>query len=140
MKGVLSGVPYPVFWIDTASPEDDLTKAEDKLIPPPPACDTLAIRNYVTLFFSDPKNKLFSPFIFECEDENFCSVPESYADLLGITSDIWKSEFNKLEILNQLDGPKDGVTEEDLKDSDIDALSVGSAESNSGKSGLKPKK
>ncbi|WP_340693307.1 hypothetical protein [Hyphomonas sp.] len=122
MKGVLSGIPYPIFWIDAASPDDELIKAEDKLRSPDAECDLRDVKQYVKVFFEDAKNKLFEPFIFGCDDKVFCTIPKNYALLLKQTADIWAKELAKIEILNQPAPPVDGVAEEEVHDDEMETL------------------
>lgn len=122
LKGVLSGIPYPIFWIDTASPNDELTKAEDRLAPKPPPCKPLEVREYVTLFFDDEKNKLFRPFIHECDDEIFCTMPDRYLKLLEHTASVWNSELEKIRILDSADEPDDGVEPDTARQKDIEEI------------------
>ena len=125
MKGVLSGIPYPIFWIDTSSPDDELVKAEDDLTLPPQSVDSLKIRKYVELFFDDPKNRLFRPFIYECSDATFCEMPEPYVLILTKTAEVWANEMQKLQLQADSGQPDDGVTEVEAVEDEIDTLKVG---------------
>lgn len=98
MKGVLSGMPYPIFWIDTVCETDVLTHAEDELFDPTNKHEAAKIKKYVSLFFSDAKNKLFKPFIYGCPDPDFCMMPENYGSRLSTISKVWEKELKKLEI------------------------------------------
>jgi hypothetical protein len=123
MKGVLSGVPYPVFWLDAASPEDSLTYAEDNLKPLPRKCDYKAVERYVSLFFDDARNKLFKPFIFGCSDNEYCQIPESYEAKLNTTVKIWDAEFKKHEIQNELEY-SDGDIVENVTSEELSKLNL----------------
>ncbi|MDB2439730.1 hypothetical protein N9W89_13535 [Hellea sp.] len=112
MKGVLGGAPYPIFWIDTTSPDDALIKAQDKLMPSSTASDILNVREYIELFFRDEKNMLFLPFIHKCNDEQFCEMPEPYETLLIHTAKIWEKEQKKIDILKEEEGRSLGDVDE----------------------------
>jgi hypothetical protein len=98
LKGVLGGIPYPIFWIDCASPDDRLTQAEDKLSPLPKICDIVEVREYADLFFDDPKNKLFRPFILDCPVAAVGKLPDNYEPMIVRTANIWELEQQKAQI------------------------------------------
>ena len=128
MKGVLGGLPYPVFWIDCVSPSDALTNAEDGLANPGKLCEPDDVSKFVDAFFSDTKNKLFPPFIYDGSEKKFSRPPNKYTELLHHISNVWKKELEKhrtqvASILEE-EAPDESDAVEANKD-DIDKLSVG---------------
>ncbi|KCZ84459.1 hypothetical protein HAD_02230 [Hyphomonas adhaerens MHS-3] len=109
MKGVLGGTPYPIFWLDCMSPNDELSKAEDELRPQSDPCSQDVVASYVEKFFADAKNKLFPPFIYQCEEKKFSTPPGNYMKLLEHIASIWSKEIRKheIEIASEMgDGPE----------------------------------
>jgi len=119
LKGVLGGIPYPIFWIDSSSPDDALTKAEDKLSPQTKVCAEKDTRDYLSLFFSDAKNKLFPPFI-----PKLCQLPENYQDTLQRIATVWEAESKKLSIQKEIDPPEDSSPGTKVAEDELAALKI----------------
>nr|WP_321442299.1 hypothetical protein [uncultured Hyphomonas sp.] len=129
MKGVLGGSPYPIFWIDCVSPNDKLSAAEDQLKPPDSVMDPHKIASFVDEFFRDPKNKLFMPFIYNCDDPTFRVLPPKYEENLRTIRDVWTQELEKYETelrSSEEDKAPGDTPGADAKDTEIAALQIGS--------------
>jgi hypothetical protein len=96
LKGVIGGKPYPLFWIDVLH-DDKLVEAEDGLVSPTkPSSDN--IQKYCQAFFQDNKKYLLRPFIYQCKDSNFSTLPENYAPNVEKLSQKWVKERDRLKV------------------------------------------
>ncbi|MCG8494404.1 MAG: hypothetical protein MI743_22535 [Sneathiellales bacterium] len=96
LKGVLGGKPYPVFWIDLLSENDELTKSLHKLenLTPPRSED---IKNFCEVFLKENDSQFIYPFIYQSKSPLFRRIPENYEATLNRLSERWKAEKTRLE-------------------------------------------
>jgi len=96
LKGVLEGVPYPIFWIDV-DPDDKLNKAEDRLT----GQDSISVsdmREFCQVFLSEMEDKMFRPYIIGNPDSFFTIVPDSHLERLKTYFDYWQNEKEKRRV------------------------------------------
>lgn len=78
LKGVLGGLNYPVFWLDS-SKKNSLAKSEDKLL----NIKTLnrdELKEYCDSFFQEHNGHTFAPFISNDNEPELTTMPEWYED------------------------------------------------------------
>lgn len=82
-KGVLGGKPYPLFWIDVFAGTDDeqLAKAEDDLMNRHPG-EEAKLRIFCEDFIERNGQHLIRPFIHNCPEQSFRTLPKLYAEKL----------------------------------------------------------
>jgi hypothetical protein len=80
LKGVHSGKPFPVFWIDTTK-NRDIDHFEDKLNPIP-IYNNLDIKNFLERFFDENSQSIMRPFIYAYGQEQFGKMGAEYKDQL----------------------------------------------------------
>lgn len=123
MKGVLGGLPYPMFWIDAVG-DDNLIKSEDELNPPPKKQDMQHVRKFCDLFINENSKFIFRPFIWNSQSSEFSKRPENYDRHLTKLSQTWNHEREKFEIeadaIEGKDPPDEDKVEEDQDPQSID--------------------
>lgn len=99
LKGVLNGVPYPLFWIDLKVPDSATDAAVD-------AVDRLGLRNkpekekiiqYCNAFIDANASNVFRPFIAGSQNQHFRKAPDKYRETLRKLADRWEQEQSRLE-------------------------------------------
>jgi len=96
LKGVMGGVPYPLFWID-AHLSDDLTKLEDALLQPN-APNRDDARRFCVEFINRHDRYIFRPFLRESTEPLLSLIPENYESLLTRIAETWRKEKRKFDI------------------------------------------
>lgn len=78
LKGVLGGISYPFFWIDTTD-SSSLDQCEDRLLPQPifEPDDVIA---FAEKFYDDNRNALFTPFILSDQEDRLTIPPPGFLE------------------------------------------------------------
>lgn len=80
LKGVLSGTPYPIIWLDL-DPDNPVFRAEDKVINSPRPSG-LEIRELAGAFIKSQEPNLSIPHVAGCEFKEYEALSASQIDLL----------------------------------------------------------
>jgi hypothetical protein len=116
LKGVLSGKPYPIFWIDTMAGHK-FAETEDRLMGNTPAhADN--IKFFCLEFYKDNSTLMFLPFIFREDESQYGEFPENYIEALEHLCSKWNDE--KTRYLKETE-VESGASDESEKLSDAES-------------------
>ncbi|WJF90036.1 hypothetical protein QS306_13195 [Paraburkholderia bonniea] len=91
LKGVTNGTPYPIFWVNAATPDPLMTiedEIENRTMTP-----ASRVKEFCEQFFEKNKGThLMRPFILDDPDDFFRRVPPLHAEKLNKLARYWKSE------------------------------------------------
>lgn len=95
LRGVLSGRPYPIIWIDTYD-KNDLTELEDKFIRRE-AQSRDDMQRYCSEFIKSNSAIMGYPFIVSASEPQLRRIPERYKKSLIAHQDRWIKEIEKFQ-------------------------------------------
>lgn len=97
LKGVLSGKPYPIFWIDTQY-DEKLLQAYDDLLSEQPRLGREKVKVFCRAFFAENSSQIYKPFIDGSKDPEFNEIPENYAENLHYLATTLRDITEKIRI------------------------------------------
>jgi hypothetical protein len=96
LKGVMNGIPYPVFWIDVGK-DNSFNAAEDNISSKPNYLERDPVIEFCNQFYSEYKKFLLVPFFVGEEDSQYGELPENYKKFLIARQDRWRAERTRYE-------------------------------------------
>lgn len=114
LKGVLNGVPYPIFWIDTMA-SNDLMQSED-LIAGRKAVDPDKVYGYCCHFFENDSDNLFRPFLVSAQHPDYRQKPADYEQrIIDIANNYLKKKETLRDQRQAMSGEEPQDAETNLK-------------------------
>lgn len=120
LKGVLSGVPYPILWIDLLG-SDNLELAEDKLSGRGGVSSSDVV-SYCEEFIAKHGPRIIRPYFEQGSDQRFSTVPNEHKDRITALRAYIQNEAGREQELVRSE-EKQNQNGDDVSDDALDAVS-----------------